>query len=192
MLIGAATALTVAACAVGALGRPRPDPGHGSGTAGVPASLLALLLVASAVCLLAGAVLTRPASLGTRTAVATWWLLVVLSLAGSAQQTVWLTSLDLWEEAIPVFGWIYTALPAALVGLATARAGRSTHRRATLGTAVVTVPPVGLAWAVAAGADGFGSGLATGLWTAALLGAVPLAIAVVLTGRRVPRGAPVG
>lgn len=80
---------------------------------------------------------------------------------------------------IPVFDWLYTVVPALVVGIATRSAGTRAQVRATLGTAVVTLPLHALGWGLLS-ADGDVLGT---LSVTAVLGLVPFLLA--LAGTRV-------
>ena len=84
---------------------------------------------------------------------------------------------------IPVFDWLYTAVPALIVGLATRSAGGRAQLRATLGTAVVTLPLFALGWALLDSSGGVVAFLGA-LYSTAFLGVVPLVIAVAATRPR--------
>jgi hypothetical protein len=191
--IAVAAVLTAGACLVGGLGWPVPRrTTAGWQVAAVPPSLLVVVLATCGLCLLAGVLLTRPRSLGSPLATLTWWGVAVAALTGQVWNDLYLAALSTAGGGIvPVFGWVSTAVPAALVGLATRGAGREAHLRATLGTGIVTLPPVGLGWAFAA-AGGPGDGLAGGLWSAGLLGVLPLALAIAATRPPLQPAAPVG
>jgi hypothetical protein len=189
---GAAAVLTAGACLVGALGWPVPRrTAAGWQVATVPPSLLVVVLATCGLCLVVGALLTRPGALGSPLATLTWWTVGIASLAGQVWNDLYLAALSTAGGGIiPVFGWVFTAVPVLLVGRATRGAGRAAHLRATLGTGIVTLPPVGLGWALAAG--GPGGGLAGGLESACLLGLLPLALAIAATRPPLEPAAPVG
>ena len=152
----------------------------------VPAPLAALLLATAAVCLLAAALLTRPARLGW-TVGATWWAMTLAAAAALVWNDLYHASLRGPGGIIPVAEWLYGFLPALLVGLLARRRGRAAHLRATLGTGVLTVPMSALGWALSS-ASGTPAATVGALGSAAVLAAVPLAVAVVLTRARRPEG----
>ena len=187
VLAGAVAALTVCACLAGARGWPLPRAsGAGWQLTGVAPGLLALVTGTALVCAAAAAALVRPATLGGVPTVVTWWAV----LLGSAVAGVWydLTLAALARDAdgafIPVLDWLLPVAPAVLAALLVRRRGRATRLRAVLGTAVLTVPVLGLGWAVARSGEGFGAGLGGGLWSAVLLGAVPVAAVLAFLGTR--------
>ena len=74
-----------------------------------------------------------------------------------------------------------TFVPALVVGLVTRRHGRAAHLRATLGTAIVTVPLLGLGWAITGEGGDVPGALIDSLHSAVVFGAVPLLFAILLT-----------
>ena len=141
------------------------------------------------VCLAVAAVLSRPASLGSPAATATWWVMAVASALALIWNDLYFAALASGKSGavIPVFDWLFTFLPALVVGLVTSRHGRAAHLRATLGTAIVTVPLLGLGWSISGEGGTLPGALAGGLYSAAVFGVVPLLLAMVLTRGPVPQ-----
>ncbi|WP_448612931.1 hypothetical protein [Modestobacter sp. URMC 112] len=187
VLAGAAAALTVLACLAGALGWPLPR-GEGWQPTGVAPDLLALVTGTALVCAAAAAALVRPAGLGGLPTVLSWWAVLLGSAVAGAWYDLTLAALarDADGAFIPVLDWLLPAAPAVLAARLVRRRGRATQLRAVLGTAVLSVPVLGLGWAVARAGEGFGAALGGGLWSAVLLGAVPVAAVLVFVGTRPP------
>jgi hypothetical protein len=85
---------------------------------------------------------------------------------------------------IPVFDWLFTFVPALVVGLVVRRHGPAAHLRATIGVSVVSLPMLGLGWALATQQDSILAALTGGLYTAAFFGVLPLVVAVAITRPR--------
>ena len=183
--VAATVVLGVGAALVGTLGWavPRRSTSGWQVTA-VPAELLAVLLATAAVCAAVAAVLTRPARFGPAVAV-TWWALTAAAGSALVWEALYLASLRDDGGVIPVLDWLPTFVPALLVGVVARRHGRAAHLRATTGIAVATLPLSALGWALSSG-EGTGVALAGAIWSTGLLGAVPLAVAVLLTRVRRP------
>ncbi|MCZ2828083.1 hypothetical protein O2W14_04445 [Modestobacter sp. VKM Ac-2986] len=187
---GAALALTVLAAVVGALGWPSPArTTSGWQVADVPPSLLALLAGAGALCLGVAAVLTRPWQLPAPVAVG-WWLVGLLAVLLHGWDSAHLAALADPDggAVIPVFNWLFTALPALVVGLIARPAGRPAQLRAVLGTAVVGVPLTALSWSLYAAPEGLLPAALGSLWPTAVLGAAPVAAVLALLPRTDPTG----
>ncbi|WP_448612932.1 hypothetical protein [Modestobacter sp. URMC 112] len=185
LLGGVAVALTVLAALLGSLTWPVPRRiPSGWQVADVPPSLLALVVTTGLGCLAVAALLVTPRSLGSRAATLTWWVLAAASVAAQVWNGLYLASLASTGGIIPVFLWLFTFVPALVVGLVTRRSGVAVHLRATLGIAVVTLPMLGLGWALAAQADTVARALTGSLYTAAFFGVLPLVAAVALTRAR--------
>ncbi|WP_167761109.1 hypothetical protein [Geodermatophilus sp. DF01-2] len=184
----AAVALTCAATAAGTLvAWPSPDrTTSGWQVADVPPSTAGLVVATVLICLAVAAVLVRPGSLPGRLAPAAWWAFVLASAFALAGRALYFAALaeDTLGAVIPVLDWLFTLVPALAVGLATRRAGRRTRLRAILGTAVVTLPPFALGWALLESTGGVATFLGA-LYSTAFLGVVPLVVAVAATR---PRG----
>lgn len=177
-------ALTSAVTVLGAL-VPWPAPqrtGSGWQVAGVPASTAGLVAGAAVLCLVVAAVLVRPGSLPGRAPAVTWWVLALASAFALAWNALYSAALSAVASGavIPVFHWLFTFVPALVVGLATRAAGPRAQLRATLGTAVVTLPLFALGWALLLSSDVLDAVLGA-LWSTAVLGVVPLAVAVAVT-----------
>lgn len=188
LLAGAAVALAVGACLLGSLGWARPErTTSGWQVAAVPASLLAVVVATGLVCLAVAVVLVRPSSLGLRPATGAWWAMALLSVGAQVWNDLYVAALgDDGGAVIPVFDWLFTFVPALVVGVVTRRQGRRTQLRATLGTGVVALPLLGLGWALYGAFGGVAAGLGGGLYAAAVFGLVPFVLAVLLT--RAPAG----
>jgi hypothetical protein len=177
--------LTTGAALLGTLGWEVPTrTTSGWQVTDVPAELLAVLIATAAVCLAVAALLTRPGELGPAV-VATWWGMAAAAALALVWNDLYFASLRGDGGIIPVFDWLFTFLPALLVGLVARRRGRTAHLRATMGIAVLTLPMFALGWAITSTAD-FGIAFAGALYTAGILGAVPLIVAVFLTRARRP------
>jgi hypothetical protein len=185
VLAGAVATLTVCACLAGALGWPLPRATGWQPTDVAP-GLLALLTGTALLCSAAAAVLVRPASLGSGPTVATWWAVLLASGVAGVWYDLTLAALARTADGafIPVLDWLLPVVPAVVVARLVRRRGRATQLRAVLGTAVLTVPVLGVGWAVARAGEGFGTGLGGGLWSAVLLGGVPLAAVLAFLATR--------
>jgi hypothetical protein len=176
-----AVALTVLACGVGALGWPLPErTTSGWQVTDVAPSLLALVLATAVLSLSVGTMLVRR-SLDSPGRTAIWVVLGSASMPAQVWNDLYLAALAGPGGVIPVFGWAFTFVPAVAAGLLARSAGRVAHSRATLGTAVVTLPMVGLGWSLYGSADGVASGLFGSLWSAGILGVLPVLIALAIT-----------
>ena len=181
----AAVGFTCLVAAVGALGSWASPERITTGwqVADVPPSLLGLTLATAGVCLAVAAILVRPRDLPGRVAPAIWWAAVVTAAAALVWHDLFLAALGrTGDAAIPVIDWLFTLLPAAVVGLATRRAGSRTQLRAILGTAVVTLPLYALGWGLFSSAEGW-SAVTNTLRATGFLGVIPLLVAVVATRR---------
>jgi hypothetical protein len=182
-----AVALTCVAAAVGALvAWPSPErTTSGWQVADVPPSTAGLVLGAAVLCLALAAALVRPRSLPGRLAPATWWSLALASAFALAWNAAYSAALSaaVVGAVIPVFHWLFTFVPALVAGLTTRAAGSRAQLRATLGTAVVTLPLFALGWALLASSGGLVA-LLGALYSTALLGVVPLVVAVAATRPR--------
>jgi hypothetical protein len=183
VVLGAvAVGLTVAGCLVGALGWPVPErTTSGWQVAAVPGSLLVLVIGAAVVSLAVGTLLVRPTSLRSPVATVTWWSLGLASGFAQVWNDLYAAALGGGGAVIPVLGWLFTFTPALLMGWVTRRSGRAAHLRATVGTGVVTLPMVGLGWALYASSEGVPAGPLSGLWSTGILGVLPLLVAVAMT-----------
>ena len=182
-VVAAGVVLTCATTVLGAL-VAWPSPARTTSVwqvADVPASTAGLVAGAAVLCLVVAAALVRPGSLPGRTAGVTWSLLALASAGALAWNALYCAALSAgaFGAVIPVFHWLFTFVPALVVGLATRAAGPRGQLRATLGTAVVTLPLFALGWALLS-PDALDAVLGT-LWTTAVLGVVPLVVAVAAT-----------
>jgi hypothetical protein len=193
LVVAAATVvLALGAAAIGLRDRPVPErvPG-GWQVAAVPGGLWLLLAVVVAVLLTTAIAVTRwttgfpatdPRFLG--------WLLVVL--AAAAAQTwnaLFMAALadPLGGAVIPVFDWAFTLVPGVLVALLARSGGARAAVGAVLGSGVVTVPLHALGWALYFAAEPTAGALGNVVYSTAILGVVPLLVAVALArswGRR--------
>jgi hypothetical protein len=83
---------------------------------------------------------------------------------------------------IPVFHWLFTFAPALVAGWLFTPRAPGQRRAVALGTGIVTVPLLGLSWALL---DASGAGvpaLGEALWDTAVFGVAPLAGGVALAG----------
>lgn len=152
--------------------------------ADVPPSLTALVLGVTAVCLLVGAWTTlRDAALRPRDLAFLAWLVVSLLAAAALIWNALVMAADAEFETgaiIPVFHWMFTFVPALLVGLAARSRGRARAFAAALGTGVVTLPLFGLGWSLLASREPAAAGFGNSLWATVIFGVVPLGIAAVI------------
>jgi hypothetical protein len=190
-LVRATVLLGLGAALLGTLGWAVPRrTTSGWQVADVPAELLAVLVGTAVVCAAVAAPLTRPARLGPAVA-ATWWVMAAAAVSALVWDDLYLASLRGEGGIIPVLDWAFTFVPALVVGLVARRRGPAAHLRATLGIAVLTLPLSAFGWAVTSD-EGTAVALAGAVWSAGLLGAVPLAVAVLLTRPRRPSRTAVG
>ncbi|WNV73571.1 hypothetical protein [Geodermatophilus sp. DSM 44513] len=183
-----AALLTGAAATVGALGWPAPERTlSGWQVADVPPATLLVVAGTALVSLAAATVLVRPATLPAWAA-ATWWLLVLASVFALGWNAVFSAALSTDDgPVIPVFHWLFTLVPALVVGLQLRRAGARALLRGALGTAVVTLPLFALGWALLTssgspdGLSGALAGVPDTVRVTAVLGVVPLLLAVAAT-----------
>ena len=182
-VVRASVVLTCATTVLGALVAWPPPTRTTSGwqVADVPASTAGLVVGTAVLCLVVAAALVRPWSLPGRTVAVTWSLMALASAGALAWNALYSAALSAvaFGAVIPVFHWLFTFVPALVVGLATRAAGPRGQLRATLGTAVVTLPLFALGWALLS-PDALDAVLGT-LWTTAVLGVVPLVVAVAAT-----------
>jgi hypothetical protein len=182
LLAGAAVVLAVAASLAAALGWPLPERTlSGWQVADVPASLLTLIVGVAVVCLVVASALVRAGSLGSRTATWTWRAVGVLAAAALVWNDLYFAALNGGGAIIPVFDWLFAFVPALILGVTTRGLGRPAQLRAVLGTAVITLPLLGLGWAVTGEGGAVLEGLAEGMYAAAIFGVVPLVIAYAIT-----------
>ncbi len=185
LLAGIAVALTALACVVGALSWPAPTrTSSGWQVADVAPSLLAVVVGTGLVCLAVAAALVLPRTLGSRLAARTWWVMAVASVLAQVWNDLYFAALDGSGPIIPVFDWLFTFVPALVVGVVGRRHGWAAHLRGTIGTAVVGLPMLGLGWALASQQDSLSSALADALSTTAFFGVLPLVVAIVVTRPR--------
>jgi hypothetical protein len=171
--------LTLLAAVVGTAPWPLPPAPSGWRVADVPPSLLVLVVGTAGVCLAVAGALVRPASLPGRVVPALWWLVVLaaaVALGWNALHSAALSDIVV-GAVLPALDWLFTFLPAAVVGLATRRAGPRPQLRAMLGTAVVTVPLFTLGWALLDSSPGV-VGVLEALHGGSLLGVLPVLLAV--------------
>ncbi len=178
-----AVVLTCAAAALGAVpGWPAPDRVlSGWQVADVPPSTLAVVVAAAVGCLALAGALVRPGStLPGRALPVLWWGVVLAAAAAQVWTDLFLAALSTDDgPVIPVFDWLYTLVPALVVGLAARSAGARAQLRATLGTAVVTLPMHALGWGLLS-PGGVDDVLGT-LRVTALLGLVPFLLVLSTT-----------
>ena len=185
LLAGTAVGLTALASLLGTQRWPTPTrTTSGWQVADVAPSLLAVVVGSGLVCLAVAAVLVTPRTLGSRLAAATWWGMAVASVLAQVWNDLYFAALAGGGPIIPVFNWLFAFVPAMVVGLVTRRHGTAAHLRATIGTAVVTLPMLGLGWALATQQESALAALAGGLYTTAFFGVLPLLVAVVITRPR--------
>ncbi|WP_166503535.1 hypothetical protein [Modestobacter italicus] len=181
----AAVGLTCATATVGALGTWASPERITTGwqIADVPPSLLGLTLATAVICLALAALMVRPRALPGRVLPAIWWAAVVTAAGALVWNDLFLAALGTTgDAAIPVLDWLFTLLPAAVVGLATRGADVRTQLRALLGTAVVTLPLYALGWGLFSSAEDWPAAI-NAVRVTALLGGIPLLITLVTTRR---------
>ncbi len=183
-MVAATAALTCAAAVLGALvAWPSPErTTSGWQVADVPASTAGLVLSTAGVCLALAGALVRPSSLPGRTAPVTWWCTALASAFALAWNALYSAALSavVVGAVIPVLHWLFTFVPALVVGLGTRTTGPRAQLRATLGTAVVSLPLLALGWALL-GSSGGTVAVLGALYSTGLLGVVPLAVAIAIT-----------
>ncbi|WP_147252159.1 hypothetical protein [Blastococcus sp. TF02-09] len=178
--------LTVVAVLVGQRDWAVPERAQGGfQVAAVPSSLTALVLGLTAICLLVGAAVTaRDAALRPRDPVLLVWLAVSLLAAAALVWNALVLAADAEFETgavIPVLHWAFTFVPALVTGLAARNLGVARAVAAALGTGVVTLPLFGLGWSLLHSRESPAAGTGNSLWTTAVLGLVPLAIAAAIS-----------
>jgi hypothetical protein len=153
--------------------------------AAVPSSLTALVLGATATCLLVGAAVTlRDAALRPRDPAFLVWLVVCLVAVAALVWNALVLAADsqvVIGAIIPVFHWMFTFVPALLVGYAARGLGVSRAVAAALGTGVVTLPLFGLGWSLFSSREAVATGIGNSLWNTVILGVAPLVIAAAIT-----------
>lgn len=153
--------------------------------ADVPSSLTVLLVAVTAVCLGAGAWAVRhDARLSPRDPAFAGWAVVSLLAAAALVWNALVMAADAEFETgalIPVFHWMFTFVPALLAGLAARARGADRAVAAALGTGVVTVPLLALGWSLIASRESLSAGIGNGLWSTAVFGIAPLAIAAAIS-----------
>jgi hypothetical protein len=181
--IGAIVVLTLAASVVGTLDWPLPERVYGGWqVAAVPWALVALLVAGTAVCLLVATALTvRDARLPLGSPAGLTWLGIVLAAAAALVFNALVLAADADEMVgviIPIFHWAFTLVPGLLAGALLFRRGAAVAQAATLGTGVVTVPLFALGFALFFSPESPPDAVPSTLWITAILGAVPLLVAV--------------
>jgi hypothetical protein len=183
LLVAGTAVLTAAALATGLHRWPLPAGlGEGWRVDGVPRSLAVFLGAAALCCLALAAALTvhllpaRPR--GPR---AVWWAAALgAALAAGGHALVLAAHARTGVPVRPALDWALPLVPALVAGLACVTTGARPALVAALGTGVVSVPLVGLGWALyASRAAGpvLGAPLTLTLW----LGVFPLLVAAGLS-----------
>ncbi|MGK5114512.1 hypothetical protein [Geodermatophilus sp. CPCC 205506] len=192
VLARAAALLTVAACVSAARGWPLPSrTASGWHVAHVAHSLLALVTGAALVCLGAATGLVRPDRLGSRTAAGVWVVLTAVAAVLLGWHDLLVGALgDTGATGVPDVDGLLTFAAALGAGLATRRLGWPAQLSAVLGTAVVTLPLIGLGWSLSDGTTGVLTALSGGLYAVTVFGVLPVMVAVALSRAAVPRSAP--
>jgi len=180
---GVMAVLTVAAVVGGAREWALPDRVFGGWqVADVPGSLVALLTVATAICLGTASVVTvRTLGLRLREPAGLAWLAIVVLAAGALAFNALVLAADsavVIGAIIPVLHWAFTLVPALLAGALFARRGAAAATAAALGTGLATLPLFALGWALFYSPEPFLTTVASSLWITAILGAVPLILGV--------------
>ncbi len=189
--LAATAVLTVGAVALGQRDWALPERVQGGfEVAAVPASLVALVLGVTAAGLLVGswAVLGRRA-VRPGDAVFVAWLVVSLLAAAALTWNALFLATDAASEPgpiIPVFHWMFTSVPAVLVGLVARSRGGAAAFATALGTGVVTLPLLGLGWSLLASREPALTGFGNALWLTATFGVLPLVIALAIVGSSSP------
>jgi hypothetical protein len=127
------------------------------------------------------ALVMTPRTLGSPLVAATWWATAVASVAAQVWNDLYFAAMADTGGIIPVSTWLFTFVPALVVGLVARRHGPAAHRRALAGIAVVTQRMLALGWALAAQSERLWHALASGLHTAVFFGVLPLVAAAHLT-----------
>lgn len=184
----AIVALTALATLIGAYPWPRPDRAMTSfwQVADVPAALWGLLLAAALVCVAAAvALIARGPVLGAhRPLVVAWVGLLVVAAAALVWHSLYTAALSAtsYGALIPIFGWLFTFVPALLAAALFGRRNRWVRWVASLGTGVVTVPLFHLSWVLLIPLDRPPEALLYSLDLTVTLGVIPLVIGVLLAG----------
>jgi hypothetical protein len=190
VLVATTTALTLLACAAAARGWPLPvSTPSGWRVSAVPPSLFTLVAGTAVLCLAVATGLVRPAGLGSRAVAGTWCLVAAAAAAALGWRDVLLAAVDATgDSVVPELdgGLVFAA--ALLAGLLTLRRGRDVQLTAVLGTAVVTLPLVGLGWSLTDGTTGLVTALSGGVYAVGVFGVLPVLLAVALSRVATSRG----
>jgi hypothetical protein len=179
---GVAVVLTALAALVGSVRWPTPTrTTSGWQVADVAPSLLVAVAGTGLACLVVAALVMTPRTLGSPLVAATWWATAVASVAAQVWNDLYFAAMADTGGIIPVSTWLFTFVPALVVGLVARRHGPAAHRRALAGIAVVTQRMLALGWALAAQSERLWHALASGLHTAVFFGVLPLVAAAHLT-----------
>jgi hypothetical protein len=196
--------LGVVSVAMGLLPWPRPAwSTSGTGIAATtPIPLWLAVGGTTAVSLIVATRLTGAAApLRLREPAGLLWLTITVLAAGAlVANAIYFAALSTIDFGvpIPIFHWLFTALPAVSAGVVTLRRGRQARLAAAVGTGVVTVPLFALSWALllnpAAHAGSMGAALLPSilgtLQLTAVLGVGPLAAAAALAAALNQEAAP--
>jgi hypothetical protein len=152
----------------------------------VPGSVWLLVLGSTAVCIAAATALTVRATGSRAGDPRTWaWLgLLALSAAALVWSAIYAAALSTIDfgALIPIFDWLFTFAPAVLAGSLFAQRTRHERYAAALGTGVVTVPLLGLSFALLDSSGLSLAGVLGALYLSAVLGAAPLVGGVAVAG----------
>ncbi len=177
--------LTVGTVALGQRDWALPERAAGGfEVTAVPSSLTALVLGVTAAGLLVGGwAVLRTRSVRPGDAAFLAWLVGSVLAAAALSWNAFVLAADAALEAgpvIPVFHWLFTFVPAVLVGLLARQRGAAVAWTAALATAAVTLPLFGLGWSLLASRGSALAGFGNSLWSTAALGVLPLVIALAM------------
>jgi hypothetical protein len=180
--------VTVVLVVLGLVPRARPtwSPESSWMVSAVPGSVWILVLGSTAACVAAAVGLTaRAVDLRARSSLTWAWVgLLALSAAALVWSAIYNSALSTIDfgAPIPIFNWLFSFAPAFLAGVVFAQRSREERYAVALGTGVVTVPLIGLSWALLYPAGISLAGAFAPLAMTALLGAGPLIGGVAVAG----------
>jgi hypothetical protein len=139
-------------------------------------------VVGTVVCLLvATALVVRDARVRLGSPAGLTWLGIVLAAAAALVFNALVLAADADETVgaiIPIFHWAFTLVPGLLAGAALVRHGAAAAAAGALGSGVVTTPLFALGFALFWSREPLGDAVASTLWITAILGGIPLLVAV--------------
>ena len=190
--VAATAVLTVIAIGLGLLPWPRPEWST-SGFEIAATTPIALWLVVggtAAVCLTVAARVTTAVAPLQLPAGRLWLTITVLAAGALAVNAIYAAALSTIDFGvpIPIFHWLFTAVPAFLAGAASMGRERRARVAAAVGTGVVTLPLFALGWALLLSGSplpesstaSYLMGMLGALHFTAILGVLPLVVAAAL------------